>query len=313
MVTKTEEKTLDQEMEDFAFNLRYPPAPEKGKRRPKGDSTINTYVYIVRRFHAFLNGQAPDENMAMAYIRHLEEIGNIPRTRAQYIYGLRAYFEFRGVELGIGAPTFTKPLPWRPTDEEWIRLLEVAEAPLWDPALPQRARNRALFHRAVLMVYGGAGLRLAEGCNMRKEDLDPRGYLQVLGKGGTWQIIPVEDEVATAIQEWGATHDSAWVFPGKGDGHIHRRTMQATVLSLMVKAEIPNVHRAVHALRHTMGAQLRKAGADIRNIQQVLRHADISTTQIYTEMTQEELKKQLPKRFANHRQGKLDFRQRKLV
>ncbi|KKK65609.1 hypothetical protein LCGC14_2972430, partial [marine sediment metagenome] len=289
MSTKTEERGLDQEMEDFAFHLRYPSAPERGKRRPKGDSTVGTYVYIVRRFHGFLSGQAPDENMAMAYIRHLEEIGNVPRSRAQAIYGLRAYFEFRGEEFGIGAPSFSKPLPWRPTDDEWIRLLEVAEAPLWDPALPQRAKTRALFHRAALMVYGGAGLRLAEGCAMKKSDLflagsdlDPRALLEVKGKGGTVNRIPVEDAVAFAIQEWGASHDSEWVFPGRGGNHIHRRTMQATILALMKKAGIQNVHRAVHALRHTMGAQLRKAGADIRDIQQVLRHADISTTQIYT-------------------------------
>ncbi len=296
---------LAEEMEKFAFFLRYPPEPEKGRRRPKGDSTVRTYLYIAQRYQAFLEGKPANEESARNFILHLEKIGNTPRTRAQHIYGLRAYFEFKGMELGIGAPSFSKPLPWRPTDAEWLRLLEVAEKPLWDPSLPQRARTRALFHRAALMIYGGAGLRLAEGCNLRKDALDPRGYLKVLGKGGEWQIIPIEDAVMIAIQEWGGTHDSPWVFPGKGDGPLNRRTMQTTIMSLMKKAGIQNIHRAVHSLRHTMGAQLRMAGADIRDIQQVLRHADISTTQIYTEMTQEDLRKKLPKRFANFRQRKL--------
>ncbi len=290
------------EMEKFAFHLRYPPEPEKGKRRPKGDSTVRTYLYIAQRFLAFLGEMEPDQEGARRFILHLEEIGNTPRTRAQHIYGLRAYFDFLGQELGMGAPSFSKPLPWRPTDAEWLRLLEVAQRPLLDPSLPQRAHNRALFLTAALMVYGGAGLRLAEGCAMRKEELDPHGYLKVLGKGNDWQVIPVEEAVVVAIQEWGATHDSPWVFPGQGDGPMNRRTMQKYILDLMKKAGIQGIHRAVHSLRHTMGAQLRLAGADIRDIQEMMRHADISTTQIYTDMTKEELKRKIPKRFANFRQ-----------
>ncbi|KKL18454.1 hypothetical protein LCGC14_2475380, partial [marine sediment metagenome] len=127
--------TQDQEMDKFAFFLRYPPEVANQKRRPKGDSTVSTYVYIARRFLAFLDGSTPDQEGARRFVIHLEEIGNTPRTRAQHIYGLRSYFEFKGEVLGIGAPTFSKPLPWRPTDEEWLKLLEVADSPLWDKAL----------------------------------------------------------------------------------------------------------------------------------------------------------------------------------
>ena len=120
-----------------------------------------------------------------------------------------------------------------------------------------------------------------------------------MGKGGEEDIVPVEDSVATAIQEWVSTHESPWVFPGRGDGHLHPRTMQAAVRDLMVVAGLHDIRRAVHSLRHTVGADLRKRGADIRDIQDVLRHADIGTTQIYTHMAREDLRRKLPRRFSS--------------
>ena len=145
-------------------------------------------------------------------------------------------------------------------------------------------------------------MRLSEGCALRREDVDPAGYIRVLGKGGEENIVPVEDAVVTSIQEWVTTHDSPWVFPGRGDNHLQPRSMQTVVRGLMVSAGIQDIRRAVHSLRHTVGADLRKRGADIRDIQDVLRHADIGTTQVYTQMAREELRKKLPKRFVEDRQ-----------
>jgi site-specific recombinase XerD len=109
--------------------------------------------------------------------------------------------------------------------------------------------------------------------------------------------------VIAAISDWVTTHDSLWVFPGKGGGHLEPRTMQAAIHQIMVDAGITNIHRAVHSLRHTVGANLRKRGADIRDIQEVLRHADIGTTQIYIQMAREDLRKKLPRRFVERQES----------
>ncbi len=93
------------------------------------------------------------------------------------------------------------------------------------------------------------------------------------------------------------THDSPWVFPGRGDGHISSRGMHEAISKLLKHAGIRNISRPVHMLRHTMGADLRKRGADIRDIQEALGHANIATTQIYTQMATDDLAKKLPKRF----------------
>lgn len=79
--------------------------------------------------------------------------------------------------------------------------------------------------------------------------------------------------------------------------------MQSAIRKVMVDAGITNIRRAVHSLRHTVGADLRKRGADIRDIQEVLRHADIGTTQIYTQMAREDLRKKLPQRFVEPQAG----------
>ena len=118
------------------------------------------------------------------------------------------------------------------SDEEWTKLLAAAERPLWDQNLPERSRVRALFHRAVLLVYGGAGLRLSEGCALRREDVDPAGYIRALGKGGEENIVPVEDAVVDVIREWVAAQDSTWVFHGRGGGQLQPRSMQVTVRGL---------------------------------------------------------------------------------
>ena len=270
-----------------------------------GDSTVESYLYTVRRFHRTLDRRELSQETVEEFVRDLESSGNSPRSIGRHIYALRAYFAFLGLRLDLGAPAFQKRLPRWLNQEAWARLLEVAEGPLRDQNLPERARVKVLFHRAVLMVYGGAGLRLSEGCRLQRADVDPQGYIRVLGKGGVENMVPVEDAVLDAIHEWVTNHGSPWVFPGRGRAHLAPRSMQSVVRGLMEAAAIQDIRRAVHSLRHTVGADLRKRGADIRDIQDVLRHANISTTQLYTQMAREELRKKLPRRFMGH--GQIGF------
>ena len=237
-------------------------------------------------------------------MRTLEKDGNSPRTIALRIYALQSYFAFLGMELGVGAPSYPKPLPRWLTEEEFTAVLTEAERPLLEFDSSRAAKNRALFLRAALLLYGAAGLRLTEGCELPRENINPQGYITVRGKGGVEAIVPVEDTIISVLQEWCATHDSEYVFPGRGGGHIHRRTMQTAIHNLYKKVGIKNIRRAVHMLRHSAGAAMRARGSSDRDIQQVLRHADISTTAIYTQMTTEDLRKRLPRRF-DHRHGKL--------
>ena len=116
--------------------------------------------------------------------------------------------------------------------------------------------------------------------------------------------MPVEDAVVDAILAWVATRESRWVFPGRGDcHHLHPRSMQAEIRQLMVTAGVKDIRRTVHSLRHTVGADLGRRCANIRDIQDVLRHVSIGTTQIYTQMAREDPRRKLPRRFMS--QGQL--------
>jgi len=299
---------LTEDLDHFRNWLRYPPKGTRGKRvRAKSDSTVDAYLYTVRMFHARVNSSALSREAVEDFVIQLEAAGNSPSSIGRHIYALRAYFEFRGVTLDMGAPSAPKRLPRWLTEEEWEQLLQYAEKPLRETKAPERLRRKALCIRGALMVYGGAGLRLSEGCGLRREGIDPRGYIRFIGKGNRERIVPVEDPVIIAIQEWMTTHDSEWVFPGKGGGPLSSATMQKAVRQLEEAAGIKNIHRPVHMLRHTVGAALRKQGVDIRDIQDLLGHANISTTQIYTQMAQEELRKKLLRspRFPNYRQQRL--------
>ena len=141
---------------------------------------------------------------------------------------------------------------------------------------------------------------------MELTDVDKKGFLRVHRKGGTEEFVPVEKIVIQALLDYIKTrsNNGPYVFPGKTPGdHMARRTAQAIIKALCVRAGLPNAH--VHMLRHTAGYQLRKLGASERDIQDVMGHKNIATTQIYTHLVREDLAKRLPKRFQNTDQGKL--------
>ena len=143
------------ELERFSFFLRYPSeTSKKGKRRPKGDTTIGAYVWTVQRLHRFLDGREVTQQAAVDFVRYLEGSNSLSSI-GRHIYALQAYFNFLGQELELGAPSFTRRLPRWLNDQEWGRLLAYAEQPLFQPGATDRARQRALFHRAALFVYGG--------------------------------------------------------------------------------------------------------------------------------------------------------------
>lgn len=290
------------DLSDFIFWLRYPP-----EGRGKAAATITAWSYTVKRFLAFLNGDPVAEAGVRRWIESLEDTGNGGHSIGRHLDALRAYFRFLGAEkLNVGNPAFVRKMPRWLTLEEWAKLVEVAIRPLYDPAASEHARYRALFYRAALLIYGGGGLRLSEGCSLRWDNIDPRGYLTVVGKGGTELPVPVQDEVIIALQQWQEAQEvaSPWVFRGRTpDVHLARGPMQTKLREVFAQAGLKGVK--VHSLRHTAGAHLRALGMDIRDIQDVLRHSSITSTDIYTHMAAEDLRKRLPKRAMGMQQRRM--------
>lgn len=276
---------------------------------PKGSASRRAYLWTAELFNQFLNGREPTTDMAREFVKQLEGKGNIPSSINRHIWALKSYFRFKELELKIRGLKTRQYYPRYLKDKEWDKLLGTANDAIYNPEMPTYARNRAKLELALLYAYGGAGLRLSEAVNLEIDDVIDEGFLRVIRKGGRQDIVPIEDEVLRGIKEYIESRppNGPYVFPGKGsDKPMAPRTAQGIIKNLCRRAGLPDVH--IHSLRHTAGYQLRKAGAEERDIQDFLGHQNIATTKIYTHLANEDLRRKLPKRFAHARQGRLDWK-----
>lgn len=178
---------------------------------------------------------------------------------------------------GLRAPKAPRKLPQVLDADEAQQLVEVpTDAPLG-------VRDRAL-----LELFYSSGLRLSELVGLRWADLDLAGQLvRVLGKGSKTRIVPVGRHAKAALEAWRAesapASPQAPVFPGRGGGPISPRAVQ---LRLRLLAQRQGLFKRVHPhlLRHSFASHVLESSGDLRGVQELLGHADIATTQIYTHL-----------------------------
>lgn len=175
----------------------------------------------------------------------------------------------------IRAPKAPRKLPQVLDVDEASRLVEVpTDVPL------------GLRDRAVLELLYSSGLRLSELCALRWHDLDlASGLVTVLGKGGKQRRVPVGSHARKALTDWRgeqAPSSDAPVFPGR-NGPISPRAIQLRLSQLARKQGLfKRVHP--HLLRHSFASHVLESSGDLRGVQELLGHADIATTQIYTHL-----------------------------
>jgi len=182
----------------------------------------------------------------------------------------------------IRAPKAPRRLPQVLDVDEASRLVEVpTDAPL------------GLRDRALLELFYSSGLRLSELCGLRWHDLDlGEGLVQVLGKGRKQRSVPVGSHARTALAAWRADQRPATdapVFPGR-NGAITPRAVQLRLRQLAQRQGLfKRVHP--HLLRHSFASHVLESSGDLRGVQELLGHADIATTQIYTHLDFQHLAK----------------------
>ena len=177
---------------------------------------------------------------------------------------------------GVRAPKATRKLPKVLDPDEAKALVEVpTDVPL------------GLRDRAMLELLYSSGLRVAELCALRWRDLQlDDGLVTVLGKGSRQRSVPVGSHARRALEEWraesGGTNDAP-VFPGRGGRPISPRSVQARMRLLAQRQGLfKRVHP--HLLRHSFASHVLESSGDLRGVQELLGHADIATTQIYTHL-----------------------------
>ncbi|WP_374467293.1 site-specific tyrosine recombinase XerD [Ferrovibrio sp.] len=226
------------------------------------------------------------------YVQGLADAGLKPATAARRLSALRQFFRFLlqdGIRRDdpaalLDAPKRARPLPKLLSEDEVDRLLQEAQNLRDDPA--EAARLTAL-----LEVLYASGLRVSELVSLRWPPFgdDPR-FLVIRGKGGKERLVPLSEPARQAIEDyagWRADFitgkSSPWLFPSRGEsGHLTRQRFGQLLKDLAVAASIDPAKVSPHVLRHAFASHLLAHGADLRAVQKMLGHADISTTQIYT-------------------------------
>ena len=184
---------------------------------------------------------------------------------------------------GIRAPKAPRKLPQVLDVDEAVQLVELPTD------VPLGVRDRA-----ILELFYSSGLRLSELCALRWRDLDlADGLVTVLGKGSKQRSVPVGSHARKALEDWrreSQGQPDAPVFPGRGGATITPRAVQIRLQRLAQRQGLfKRVHP--HLLRHSFASHVLESSGDLRGVQELLGHADIATTQIYTHLDYQHLAK----------------------
>ena len=239
-----------------------------------------------------------DSERLRGYLKALEARGMAPSTAARRLSALRQFFRFLYAEglrdddpsSVLDSPRQGRTLPKILHEEEVDRLLAAAAA--------RPGRDGARLNALVELCYA-TGMRVSElvGLPLAAVARDPR-VLIVRGKGDKERMVPLGDSARRAVRTWldsralrlPKSGDSLWLFPGRRGNHLTRHRFAQMLKELAVEAGIDHRRVSPHVLRHAFASHLLNRGADLRAVQQMLGHADISTTQIYTHVLDERLR-----------------------
>ncbi|MEM0921711.1 MAG: tyrosine recombinase [Pseudomonadota bacterium] len=255
------------------------------------ENTLSAYHGDLVDFMAHAGAEAlatADRAVIEDYLAALEARGMSAATRARRLSSLRQFYRFAFSEglradnpaARIGGPRRAKTLPPALSEADVSRLLAATEE-----AGPRM--------RCLMELLYATGLRVTElvGLPVAAVRGDPKLIL-VRGKGGRERMVPLSNPARRALTDWLALRDkeeeeakrrSPYLFPSRGKaGHLTRAAFWMALKKLAVSAGLSPEGLSPHTLRHAFATHLLAHGADLRVIQQLLGHADISTTEIYT-------------------------------
>jgi len=239
------------------------------------------------------------------YLDHLAKTGLKASSAQRKTSALRQYFRFLYAENRrpddpttlISAPKRGRPLPKILTIDTVTALLTEAERQIVDPTNTPGRTLRATRLFALLELLYATGLRVSELVSLpASAGRVSENLLAIKGKGGRERLVPLTSKAREAISAFLALRDpkapkSRWLFPSDSEtGHLTRQAFARDLKDLTISAGLSAKQVSPHVLRHAFASHLLQNGADLRVVQQLLGHADISTTQIYTHILDERLR-----------------------
>lgn len=221
------------------------------------------------------------------------------RSQSRILFGVRSFYRFLTLdgylevdptEL-LESPILPKHMPTYLSTEEVDRLEDSIDL----------ESNEGQRNRAIIEVLFSCGLRVSELVNLKLSGLNlNEHFMRVTGKGDKERLVPMSDRAITELQRWFIDRDRLKVKPGEEDYvFLNRRGHHLTrvMILIMVKrqAKLAGIKKTIspHTLRHSFATALLRGGADLRVIQVLLGHANIGTTEIYTHLDDESLRKEI--------------------
>lgn len=277
---------MNENLENYRNYLKY--------ERAYSDNTVGAYMNDLNKYEEFLKkdileSDTEDLERYLKYIKNLEST-----TVAHKITSIKSYFNYnikRGIVSvnpadKVSRPKLTKHLPEYLTEEEVGKLLDV------EVKSPYDYRNKT-----ILELLYSSGIRISELVNIKTPNYDSEECLiRIMGKGSKERIVPLGDYAINIMNDYMHNYrplinkkHTDYVFVNNRGDKISRqfifKVIKKEALKKGIKKDI-----SPHTLRHTFATHLLKNGADLRIIQELLGHENISTTQIYTHVTNNKLK-----------------------
>lgn len=264
--------------------------------RRRSPHTVRAYVATAARFLEVLPPPQDWSTVAELEVgdvrrqlaeRRADGLGNV--SAARELSALKAFLAFARTQTGapdaatprLRGPRIKKGLPRPVTPDDAVNLAAMVADEGAEPWIGAR-------DRAVLLLLYGAGLRIAEALSLTAAVLPLGDALTVTGKGGRQRVVPILPIVKAGVEDYAAKvpyplERSAPLFRGAKGGPLAQAMIQRAVARARVALGLPPT-ATPHALRHSFATHLLGAGADLRSLQELLGHASLSSTQIYTKV-----------------------------
>ncbi len=277
-------------------------------------NTIAAYLHDLRYLYDFLDKRELSPLSVKladleAFVASLHDYQIGATSQARIIFGVRSFYHYLTLDGYLEVdPTELLETPQKPQHlPEYLTTEEVnALEDSIDLSEKEGQRNRA-----IIEVLFCCGLRVSELVNLHLSDLYlSEHFIRVLGKGSKERLVPITDSAITELQAWFKDRSLLKIKPGEEDyvflnrrGHHLTRTM----ILIMVKKQalMAGIMKTIspHTLRHSFATALLRGGADLRVIQELLGHADIGTTEIYTHLDDESLRQEILLHHPRNRQN----------
>ncbi|MBQ9425433.1 MAG: tyrosine recombinase [Erysipelotrichaceae bacterium] len=263
------------------------------------DNTISNYARDLNKYRDYLKEKEIEdtnnirEDDIFSFIDLLNKkyaqatVSRIKTSIRNFHRFLNFKYDFKDPSLNITVSKGEKRLPIYATKSEIDRLMSVFDDEI----------SQDLLDHTILETIYGLGLRVSECCNLKTNQINlTDGFVKILGKGNKERVIPIPDTTRRLMQQYASNLRGLWLkkstnrfFINHLGKPIYSEYVEKMLRNTNIKAGIKK-HLTPHKLRHSYATHLLEGGADLRVIQELLGHSDISTTEIYTHVESERLK-----------------------